>query len=97
MTGESPEYSVDLVLTKFRFEEVLRAFNQMESIRGELDLKLHLAMKGKNANELKGTAQGDVSLHGRNLFLENLNRHYVRSFAILSGQEVGTDSGHILV
>lgn len=73
MTGESREYSIDFAITKFRFEDVLGTFNQKKSVHGELDLKAHLAMKGKTANELTRTAQGDVSLRGHNLSLERLD------------------------
>ena len=73
MTGESREYSIDFAITKFRFEEVLGTFNQKKSVHGELDLKSHLAMKGKNMTDLARTAQGDVSLRGHNLSLESLD------------------------
>lgn len=73
LTGESREYSIDLAITKFRFEEVLGTFNQKKSVHGELDIKSHLAMKGKNTTELTRTARGDVSLRGHNLSLESLD------------------------
>ncbi|MBI5599458.1 MAG: AsmA family protein [Deltaproteobacteria bacterium] len=73
MTGESPEYSVDFAITKFRFEEVLGAFKRKKSVRGELDLKSRLAVKGKNADEMTRSARGEISLRGQNLFLEGLD------------------------
>ncbi|MBI5057847.1 MAG: AsmA family protein [Nitrospirae bacterium] len=73
MTGESPEYVVDLAITKLRFEEVLEQFKQKKPIRGELDMQSHLTMKGKNANELTRTAQGVVSLRGQDLIHESLD------------------------
>jgi len=73
MTGESPEYSVDFAITKLRFEEVLGQFKQKRSTLGELDLKSHLTMKGKNADEISRTLQGDLSLRGNNLFHEGLD------------------------
>lgn len=73
MRGENPEYSVDFAITKFRFEEVLGTFKQKKSIRGELDIKSHLAMKGKNADEMTRTAQGEISLWGQNLFHESID------------------------
>ena len=60
MTGESPEYSVDFAVTKLRFEEVLGQFKQKRSTRGELDLNSHLVMKGKNADEITRTVQGEI-------------------------------------
>ena len=73
MTGESPEYLIDFAITKLRFEEVLGQFKQKRSTLGELDLKSHLAMKGKNAAEITRTLQGEISLRGQNLFHESLD------------------------
>lgn len=73
MSGESPEYTVDFAIAKFRFEEVLGAFGQKKSIKGELDLKSHLAMKGKNANDMTRTAEGEISLRGQSLFHESID------------------------
>ena len=73
MTGESPEYSVDFAIAKLHFEEVLATYKQKISTRGELDLKSHLAMKGKNADELRRTVQGEISLRGHNLVHESVD------------------------
>ncbi len=66
-------YSIDLTITEFRFEEMLGAFEQKKSIRGKLDLKSHLTIKGKEVNEMMRTAIGDISLRGQNLFLEAID------------------------
>ncbi len=73
MTGEPPEYAVDFAITKLRFEEVLGQFKQKKTTRGELDLKSHLSMKGKNADEITRTVQGELSLRGQNLIHEGLD------------------------
>jgi AsmA protein len=73
MTGESPQYSVDFAITKLRFEEVLGQFKQKKATRGELDLKSHFTMKGKNSDEMTRTLQGAVSLRGQDLFHEGLD------------------------
>lgn len=73
MSGESPEYTVDFAITKFRFEEVLGAFKQKKTIRGELNLNSHLAVKGKNANEMTRSAQGEISLRGQGLLHESID------------------------
>jgi AsmA protein len=73
ITGETPEYSVDLAIKKFRFEEARRVFGHKKLIRGELDLKSHLVMKGKNADEMTRTAEGEISLRGQNLSLERFD------------------------
>lgn len=73
MSGESPEYTVDFAVAKFRFEEVMGAFKQKVSMRGELDLKMHLAMKGKSPDEMKRTVQGEFSLRGEDLLHEGMD------------------------
>ena len=73
MTGESPEYSVDFAVTKLRFEEVLGQFKVNQSTRGELDLKSHLTMKGRNSDEMTRTLQGNFSLRGNNLSHKGLD------------------------
>lgn len=73
MTGESREYAIDLVLTKFRFEEVLETFKQKKNIHGELDLKSHLTAKGKTTDEMKRTAQGEISLRGQALLIKGID------------------------
>jgi AsmA protein len=73
MTGENPEYSVDFAITKLRFDEVLATYKQKISTRGELDLKSHLTMKGKNADEIIRTVQGDISLRGHDLVHESVD------------------------
>ena len=70
MTGESPAYSLDFTITRFHFEEVLETFKKKESIRGFMDLKYRLTMKGKDSREMTKTLQGEISLQGQNLFLE---------------------------
>ncbi|RJQ15119.1 MAG: AsmA family protein [Nitrospiraceae bacterium] len=73
VAGKSPEYLVDFAITKLRFEEVLGAFGEKKSIRGEMELISHLTMKGKNADEMKRTAQGELSLRGKDLMHESLD------------------------
>lgn len=73
MSGESPVYTVDFTIPKFRFEEVLGMFKQKKSIRGELNLTAHLIFKGKNANEMKRSAQGEISLRGQGLLHESID------------------------
>jgi AsmA protein len=73
MKGEHAEYVLDLAITRLRFEEVLWTFHQKKNVVGALDLESHLTMQGANAEEMTRTAQGRVSLRGRNLLLENLD------------------------
>ncbi len=73
VTGKGPEFSVDLKVSKFRFEEMLGAFKQKKTMRGEMDLSLRLAVKGRNADEMTRTAEGETSLRGHDLSLEGLD------------------------
>ncbi len=73
LTGDRPEYVVDLAITKFHFEEVTKAFKERSSIRGEVNLRTHLQMTGRSIAEIMRTAKGDVSLKGQNLTLSGVN------------------------
>ncbi len=73
MMNQNTEYSIDLVVTEFSFEEMLGAFKQKKFIRGKLNLKSHLTIKGKEVNEMTTTAMGNISLRGQNLFLEGID------------------------
>lgn len=73
MTGGSPVYSVDFAITKMHFEEMLGAFRENKSIRGNVELKSHVVMQGKNANEMRSTADGEISLRGQDLFHEGVD------------------------
>jgi len=73
LKGDQAEYAVDLAVTRLRFEEVLWTFHQKKNVVGALDLESHITMQGANTKEMTRTAQGTVSLRGRNLALENLD------------------------
>ena len=73
MKDGQAEYEVDLAISRLRFEEVLWTFHQKKNVVGALDLASHLTMRGANTKEMTRTAQGRVSLRGRNLRLENLD------------------------
>lgn len=73
VTGKRPEFSANLTISKFRFEEMLAAFKQKKTMRGELDLNARLAANGGNVDEMKRTAEGEVSLRGHDLVFEGLD------------------------
>ncbi|MBI5492574.1 MAG: AsmA family protein [Deltaproteobacteria bacterium] len=73
VTGKGPEFSAGLTISKFRVEEMLGAFKQKKTMRGELDLSLRLAVKGGNAEEMTRTSQGEVSLRGHDLVFEGFD------------------------
>jgi len=71
--GEQVESALDFAIARLRFEKVLETFGQKKNVIGELDLEAHLTMLGKSAEEMTKTAQGTVSLRGKNLVLQNLD------------------------
>lgn len=71
--GDIPVYTIDLGVTKVRFEELLGAFKQKQSVHGELDLKWYLTMQGKNVAVMTRTAQGNLVLDGQNLLYTGID------------------------
>ncbi len=67
------EYSVELMIAGFNFEEMLGVLSQKKSIRGKMDLKSHLTLKGSNTDEMIRTAEGKISLSGRSLLLDGID------------------------
>lgn len=87
MSGKIPEYSIDFRIDRFRFEEALGALQQKKYMRGELNLRTRLTVKGKGTDEMVRTADGEVSLRGQDLVLENLDldrmlEHYEKSQSV---------------
>lgn len=73
LAGDIPRYTVDFGATKVRFEELLGAFKQKKSIHGELALKWHLTMQGKNVAAMTRTAQGNIVLDGQDLLYKGID------------------------
>lgn len=67
------EYSVELIISNFNFEEMLGSLGQKESIRGKGDLKSNLTLKGSKTDEIIRNANGEISLRGRALLLEGID------------------------
>jgi uncharacterized protein involved in outer membrane biogenesis len=67
LSGSVPHYRVRYTLSRFRIEEVLKDLSPKKVAEGPMDLSATLSLRGKNANEMKRTADGEVSLRGEEL------------------------------
>ncbi|OGR21248.1 MAG: hypothetical protein A3K53_00175, partial [Deltaproteobacteria bacterium RIFOXYB2_FULL_66_7] len=67
LSGSVPRYHVRYSLSRFRIEEFLKVLSPKGVAEGPMDLSVSLSMRGKTADEMKRTADGEVSLRGENL------------------------------
>jgi AsmA protein len=67
-------------LSQFSVEEFFKALSSKKIAQGSMDFSANLLMQGKTANEMKQSAEGDVSLRGENLTLigSDLDRGFAR-------------------
>jgi uncharacterized protein involved in outer membrane biogenesis len=68
-----PQYHVRYSLSKFRIEEFLETLSPKKAAEGSMDFSAILSMRGKTANEMKRTANGEASLRGENLTLDGVD------------------------
>ena len=73
LSGSVPQYHVRYSLSKFRIEEFLKILSPKKVAEGSMDFSATLSMRGKTANEMKRTADGEVSLRGENLTLDGVD------------------------
>ncbi len=73
LSGSVPHYQVRYSLAKFRLEEFLKALSPKKVAEGQMDFSSTLSMRGKTADEMKRTADGEVSLRGENLTLDGVD------------------------
>lgn len=69
--GSVPEVHARYSLAKFQIEEFLKTLSPEKVAHGPMDLTVDLTLQGRTWDELRQTAQGDVSLVGENLTLDN--------------------------
>ena len=67
LSGPVPRYHVRYSLSRFRIEEFFKVLSPNVVAEGPMDLSATLTMRGKTANEMKRTADGEVSLRGEDL------------------------------
>jgi AsmA protein len=72
-SGSVPHYRVRYILSRFRIEEFLKALSPKKVTEGPMDLSATLSMRGKTANEMKRTADGEVSLRGKDLTITGVD------------------------
>lgn len=79
-TGAVPHYRVHYSVSQFHIEEYLKNPSPLKAAEGSMDFSANLSMRGKNMNELRQTATGQVSLRGKNLILNgrDLDREFAR-------------------
>ncbi len=79
-SGSVPRYHVRYSLSKFRIEEFFKVLSPKVVAEGPMDLSATLSMRGKTANEMKRTADGEVTLRGKDLTISgiDLDRNFSR-------------------
>ncbi len=79
-SGAVPLYHVRYSLPQFRIEEFFKTLSPNKVAEGSMDFSANLSMQGKTVNEIKQTADGEMSLRGENLTLNgtDLDREFAR-------------------
>ncbi|MDD5390937.1 MAG: AsmA family protein [Gallionellaceae bacterium] len=67
--GAVPLYWVNYTLPQFRIEALLKTVPPHKVVEGALDFSAQLSLRGKTVNELRQTAQGRITLRGKNITL----------------------------
>ncbi len=77
VTGPSPLYRVSCILNQVRMENLMQQFSSekipQKAMEGLINLSADLTAGGKNADEVKQSLSGNVSLNGENLMLYNMD------------------------
>ena len=64
-----PHYRVRYSLPQFHVDEFFKTLSPNKTAEGAMDFSANLSMQGKTANEIRQTANGEISLRGENLTL----------------------------
>jgi uncharacterized protein involved in outer membrane biogenesis len=78
-SGTDPQYQLRYSLSQFHIHEFLATQSPGIVARGSLDFSLNLSMRGKIAEELTMSANGDATLRGKNLAIEGADLDLVLS------------------
>ena len=68
-TGAVPQYHVQYAISQFHIETLLKQLSPKQAVEGPMDFSTNLSMQGKTLNTLRQTAEGQISLRGKNLTL----------------------------
>jgi uncharacterized protein involved in outer membrane biogenesis len=79
-SGAVPVYHILYSLLQFRIEDILKTLSPDKVAQGSMNFSANLSMQGKTVNEMKQTAEGQISLRGENLLLNghDLDREFSR-------------------
>ena len=77
MTGSSSHYRLTCILNRVRMANLLQQFSSekipQKAMEGLINLSADLTAMGKNADEIKRSLNGNVSLNGKNLIFYNMD------------------------
>ncbi|MDP1928807.1 MAG: AsmA family protein [Thiobacillus sp.] len=68
-TAAVPLYHVRYSLSRFHIEAFLKHLSPQRAAEGRMDFSANLSLQGKTMKALRQTAQGQISLRGKNLIL----------------------------
>jgi len=68
-SGAVPLYHVRYSVSQFHIGEYFKTRSPKKIAEGSMDFSANLSMRGKTVNEIKQTAEGQISLRGKNLTL----------------------------
>jgi len=73
LSGSVPIYDVRYSLSMFRIEDFFKTLSPQKIAEGSMDFSSSLSMRGTTANEMKRTANGEVSLRGKDLLVTGID------------------------
>ena len=73
LSDSVPHYRIRYSLSRFRIEEFFKALSPKKVAEGPMDLSATLSLRGKTTNEMKRTADGEVSLRGEDLTITGVD------------------------
>jgi len=71
--GAVPQYQVRFALAQFNIEEFLKTLSPEKVAHGSMDFSANLLIQGKTAKRPTWSADGEASLRGANLILNNMD------------------------
>jgi len=79
-TGAVPLYQVRYSLPRFRIEAFLKSLSPQKIAEGSMDFSVNLSMQGNTVDKLRQSAQGRISLRGKNFILNgrDLDQEFAR-------------------